>query len=638
MGHSSYGITSSNPIVLLLQHQLLFQRVKEERRGDIIFSKNLFYSFLYLMATKRMKTLFYVHVLTIIIAVIIVVDAWMPSMPIPIPMRSQTQTQTQTINDRHNQNQYFTRLKVSNINIDTVDEKIDVVADAFNTIADDDDDDTDSVDAALIGRNATTTTKSSSLPDFGKTTIEVDTIKLVKKRRKRETKKKIDDYDTTVGMETQEIVEEDKNSKWIRKDLFGSSLVDQTMDELKKDADFQSTLKRVEKVGLAGISREERTQRRRALDKLNVEPFAKFVSSELKKKHEEEQEKETIQSSGTAIAEEEIEEGDHKISISSASSSPPLFHLQRKTPKILQINIGLYCNQACGHCHVESSPMRTTEMMTTQIAAQCLTLLKNTPSITTLDITGGAPELNDNFRYLVSMARAIRGPSLIIIDRCNLTVLQEPGQEDLVEFLKEHRVQIVASLPCYSEDNVDTQRGNGVFERSVSALLALNKAGYGHHHNTYKSDNLQLDLVYNPLGAFLPPPQDKLQEQYTKQLDDNFGILFNSLYTITNMPIKRFADFLHRRGELEEYMELLVRNFNADTLTELMCLDTINIAWDGKIYDCDFNQQLGYSIGVDSIHQGGKTVFDIESLDELQETKIRTDNHCFGCTAGMGSS
>jgi len=212
--------------------------------------------------------------------------------------------------------------------------------------------------------------------------------------------------------------------------------------------------------------------------------------------------------------------------------------------------------------------------------------------------------------------------------------------EELVDFLKEHRVQIVASLPCYSQDNVDTQRGNGVFERSISALLALNAAGYGHHHdqNNNMDNDLQLDLVYNPLGAFLPPPQDKLQEQYTKQLHDNFGILFNSLYTITNMPIKRFADFLHRRGELEEYMELLVRNFNIDTLTELMCLDTINIAWDGKIYDCDFNQQLGYSIGVDSIHKGGKTVFDIESLADLQDTKIRTDNHCFGCTAGMGSS
>lgn len=236
-------------------------------------------------------------------------------------------------------------------------------------------------------------------------------------------------------------------------------------------------------------------------------------------------------------------------------------------------------------------------MMTTDTVVQCLELLKATPSITTLDITGGAPELNANFRYLVSTARAVRGPDLIIIDRCNLTVLQEPGQDDLVEFLQRHRVHIIASLPCYSADNVDTQRGGGVFERSIAGLLALNRAGYGHpstpstqqdDENKDKNDDnggtpLLLDLVYNPLGGFLPPPQEKLQAQYKTQLHDNFGILFNSLYTITNMPIKRFADFLHRRDELEDYMALLVRNFNPDTVSELMCLDTINIGWDGKV-------------------------------------------------------
>mmetsp|Transcript_11100 Transcript_11100/g.22405 ORF Transcript_11100/g.22405 Transcript_11100/m.22405 type:complete len:404 (+) Transcript_11100:251-1462(+) len=328
------------------------------------------------------------------------------------------------------------------------------------------------------------------------------------------------------------------------------------------------------------------------------------------------------------------------------------YRLQRKAPTVLQINIGLYCNQACGHCHVESSPLRTEEMMTAQTAARCLELLKNTPSITTLDITGGAPELNQHFRYLVSTARALRGKDLIIIDRCNLTVLQEPGQEDLVQFLKEYDVHVVASLPCYSAENVDTQRGGGVFERSIAALLALNEVGYGRNReagvdgNDNDNDNadadhsprLQLDLVYNPLGAFLPPPQENLQVQYQKQLAENFGIIFDQLFTITNMPIKRFADFLHRRGELAEYMDLLVRNFNPDTVEQLMCLDTINIGWDGKIYDCDFNQQLGYSIGVDSIHRGGKTVFDIDSLDDLRDVRIRTDNHCFGCTAGMGSS
>jgi radical SAM/Cys-rich protein len=298
---------------------------------------------------------------------------------------------------------------------------------------------------------------------------------------------------------------------------------------------------------------------------------------------------------------------------------------------VLQMNIGLYCNQACGHCHVESSPLRQ-EMMTAETAAQCVKLLAATPSITTLDITGGAPELNDSFRMLVQMAREVR-PDVDIIDRCNLTVLQEPGQEDLVEFLKEHKVIVIASMPCYSEANVDQQRGNGVFERSIAALLALNEAGYG-----IEGSGLQLDLVYNPLGAFLPPEQSKLEQQYTIELEKNFGILFNQLFTMTNMPIKRFADFLHRRGELKDYMELLIRNFNADTTKSLMCLDTVSVGYDGKVFDCDFNQQLGLMVGTDAIHQDGLSVFDMESLGDLQKHEIRTDNHCFGCTAGMGSS
>jgi radical SAM/Cys-rich protein len=431
---------------------------------------------------------------------------------------------------------------------------------------------------------------SSSLPDFGKTSVEVDKIHL-----------------------------EPKKTKWRRQDLFGSSIVKQTLQELEDDEEFQATNEKLKSIGQEAMSKEERTKRRRALDKLGVPSFANFLRQEI-----------------------ETDDG-----------TP--FILKRKTPAIFQINIGLYCNQACAHCHVESSPLRTEEMMTADTAAECLKLLKNTPSITTLDITGGAPELNENFRYLVKMARSIR-PDLEIIDRCNLTVLQEPGQEDLVEFLKENKVHVIASLPCYSADNVDTQRGNGVFERSIAALLALNDAGYS------TDPGLQLDLVYNPLGAFLPPPQEKLEVQYKEQLAENFGILFDSLYTITNMPIKRFADFLHRRDELQGYMDLLVRNFNKDTVANLMCLDTISVGWDGKvsllpltlliwlhvmlikrllsfqIYDCDFNQQLGYAVGVDSIHRGGKSVFDLESLEELIDVRIRTDNHCFGCTAGMGSS
>ena len=357
------------------------------------------------------------------------------------------------------------------------------------------------------------------LPDYGKTSVEVDKIKLSDPKKKN-----------------------DQSTKWRRQDLFGSSIVDETLEALENDEDFQDTRTRLKAIGLEGMTKEERTQRRRALKGLGVPAFSKFLGQKLND-----------------------EENQNKA-----------YHLNRKEPKIFQINIGLYCNQACGHCHVESSPLRTEEMMRAETAARCLEILKNTPSITTLDITGGAPELNENFRFLVKMARSIR-PDLDIIDRCNLTVLQEPGQEDLIDFLKENKVHVIASLPCYSEENVDKQRGNGVFERSIAALLALNEAGYGN------GCDLKLDLVYNPLGAFLPPPQEKLEAQYKDQLDENFGISFNQLFTFTNMPIKRFADFLYRRGELADYMDLLVRNFNEDTVPKLMCMDTISIGWDGKV-------------------------------------------------------
>jgi len=387
--------------------------------------------------------------------------------------------------------------------------------------------------------------------------------------------------------------------KWRRQDLFGESLIEQTVTEMNSDAEFQAVKKKYETIGAAAVTKEERTRRRRALDALGIPSFDQFLAQKM------------------------------DVSV-----------LQRRAPTILQINIGLYCNQACGHCHVESSPLRT-EMMTAEIAAQCLQLLVNTPSIRTLDVTGGAPELNDNFRYLVATARQMN-PDLEIIDRCNLTVLQEPGQEDLVDFLKQHRVRIVASLPCYSEANVDQQRGNGVFERSIAALVALNDAGYG------VDPALPLDLVYNPGGAFLPPSQAALEDQYKKQLKENFGILFNGLFTMTNMPIKRFADFLYRRSELQDYMQLLVDNFNADTVESLMCRDTVSVGYDGKLYDCDFNQQLDYGIASianpddsQSEHQPtrGISVFDVENLGPaLAAYAIRNDNHCFGCTAGMGSS
>lgn len=305
-------------------------------------------------------------------------------------------------------------------------------------------------------------------------------------------------------------------------------------------------------------------------------------------------------------------------------------------------------------------------MMTMEVILQCLTILKNTPSITTLDITGGAPELHEHFRTLISMARTIRPDpnDLDIIDRCNLTVLYEPNQgNDLIQFLQRHHVHIVASLPCYSEANVNAQRGNQVFERSIAALIAFNDAGFGitdlEQDNDDAAPTYKLDLVYNPAGAFLPPPQDKLQEQYKEQLYSNFGIVFNDLFTITNMPIQRFADYLYRRDELIEYMDLLVRNYNPATIENVMCQNTVSIRYDGIIYDCDFNQQLDIPIltmandvtsesddtAIETItQQGGRrrplTVFDISSLDDIlfYHNKIRTDVHCFGCTAGMGSS
>eukprot|EP00457_Paulinella_chromatophora_P010357 gb/GEZN01010457.1/.p1 GENE.gb/GEZN01010457.1/~~gb/GEZN01010457.1/.p1 ORF type:complete len:278 (-),score=27.14 gb/GEZN01010457.1/:86-919(-) len=264
--------------------------------------------------------------------------------------------------------------------------------------------------------------------------------------------------------------------------------------------------------------------------------------------------------------------------------------------------------------------------MSSEVAEQCLLVLRNSPDIKTLDLTGGAPELCQEFRPLVEKASKL---GVEVIDRCNLTVLAEPGQEDLAMFLAKHRVRVVASLPCYSPKNVNTQRGSGVFDRSIAGLLQLNALGYG-----AGDTGLVLDLVYNPLGAFLPPPQEALRDKYKEELLEAFGIRFNDLFTITNMPIKRFADFLYRRGELKDYMELLVRNFNPSATHNLMCRDTISVGWDGLLYDCDFNQQL--ALGMSSPPK--RSIFDIHSLNELRETEIVLDNHCFGCTAGAGSS
>ncbi|GMH53132.1 hypothetical protein TrLO_g6635 [Triparma laevis f. longispina] len=424
----------------------------------------------------------------------------------------------------------------------------------------------------------------SKLPDY-KTSVNVADIKLSRPEKKEKPQvSKATNKDLT------------KVSKWRRKDLHGQTLISATLAEMEVDEDFKRTLQDLKTMGKKKMTLEERKNRRRALDEMGVPDFKDFVKM---KQNEENQ-----------------------------NVTP----LTRSPTQILQLNVGLYCNQACGHCHVESSPRRK-EMMSKETASACLSILKNSPSVTTLDITGGAPELQESFRYIVEEARRLR-PDIDIIDRCNLTVIHEPGQEDLIEFLVEHKVHVIASLPCYSEKNVNQQRGSGVFDRSVSALLALNEEGYG-----VEGSGLVLDLVYNPLGAFLPPPQEALEEKYHEELNENFGITFNNLYTMTNMPVKRFADFLHRRGELNEYMELLVRNFNLDTTDNLMCTNTVSVGYDGKIYDCDFNNQLGFAIGSSKVFdEDAKNVSDVESLEELLNDGIQFDNHCYGCTAGMGSS
>jgi radical SAM/Cys-rich protein len=288
----------------------------------------------------------------------------------------------------------------------------------------------------------------------------------------------------------------------------------------------------------------------------------------------------------------------------------------------VQVNVGKICNQACQHCHVEAGPKRT-ESMSMDTAERVLSLLKSSPAVNTVDITGGAPELNPHFRRLVAESRAQR---LHVIDRCNLTILLEPGFEDLPIFLAQHRVEVIASLPCYTRDNVDAQRGRGVFDKSVEALQLLNRLGYG------IDPALALNLVYNPLGASLPPPQNALETDYKRHLQEDFGIRFNRLFTITNMPIRRFDDFLMRTGQKETYMKLLFDRFNAATLEHLMCRSLISIGWDGQLYDCDFNQMLDLPVS------NPVTIWDIESFDAAGCEPIATAHHCFGCAAGAGSS
>ena len=301
--------------------------------------------------------------------------------------------------------------------------------------------------------------------------------------------------------------------------------------------------------------------------------------------------------------------------------------LRRTRPEILQVNVGKLCNLTCMHCHVNAGPKRK-EIMTRETIHRVIQWLAGT-EITTIDLTGGAPEMIPDFRLFIDEVKRLQ-PSRHIIDRCNLTILLEAGYEGLGEFLAGNNVEIVASMPCYSAENVNAQRGEGVFDGSIAALQLLNSLGYG------IVPELPLHLVYNPVDAFLPPSQDELEADYKRELQKHFGVVFNKLYALANLPIGRFASYLRRRGKLEEYMELLVHAFNPATVSGLMCRNTISVGWRGEVYDCDFNQQLGMQW---SSNGGSKRLFlwDIDP-DSLEDRDIMTGDHCFGCTAGAGSS
>lgn len=298
--------------------------------------------------------------------------------------------------------------------------------------------------------------------------------------------------------------------------------------------------------------------------------------------------------------------------------------LLRGRLRTLQVNVGKLCNMACHHCHVDAGPRRT-EVMPRDVAERLIELLARHPDVEVVDLTGGASELNPHFRWLVGESRRL---GRRVIDRCNLTVLHEPGLADLPAFLAENQVEIVASLPCYGAENVERQRGRGAFEKSVEALRTLNQLGYGRPGSA-----LKLSLVYNPVGASLPPPQGKLELRYKEELSRLFGIEFHDLLTITNMPIKRFAHALQRDGQLDEYMSLLVNQFNVATVPGLMCRSLVSVGWDGALYDCDFNQMLEVPLGA-----GARTIWEIESFDTIERARIATAGHCFGCSAGAGSS
>ena len=305
--------------------------------------------------------------------------------------------------------------------------------------------------------------------------------------------------------------------------------------------------------------------------------------------------------------------------------------LSRKRLSTLQVNLGYLCNQSCVHCHVDAGPHRT-EMMDDELLGLISQALK-ARSIETLDLTGGAPELHQGFKRIVMEARA---QGVRVIDRCNLTILFEPGQEDLADFLAAQKVEVVASMPCYSLENVDKQRGKGVFDLSIAALQKLNALGYGQ-----PGTGLILNLVYNPQGASLPPNQSNLQADYKRELLSHFGIVFNELFALTNMPIKRFGSMLISKKTFAPYMQLLRDNFLAENLEHVMCRSTVSVDWQGYLYDCDFNQQLELAIPTEINPEATAInrphLRDLLSKDPMGQA-IRVADHCYGCTAGQGSS
>jgi len=295
---------------------------------------------------------------------------------------------------------------------------------------------------------------------------------------------------------------------------------------------------------------------------------------------------------------------------------PPL---RRKTLETLQVNLGYLCNQSCIHCHVNAGPNRT-ELMSLENIEHILSFIRNNPDIRTLDLTGGAPEMNSHFEYLVKQATSL---NIQVIDRCNLTILSEPGYTHIADFLAQNKVEVTASLPCYLAENVDKQRGKGTFEASIQGLKKLNKLGYGKPNS-----KLILNLVFNPQGPNLPPPQEKLEQAYKEHLRDEFDIEFNHLFTITNMPIQRFGSTLISKGTFNSYM----RTLNLDSV---MCRNLLSIDWQGYTYDCDFNQMLNLDL-----HIRGKVRNHISELSQaiLDNNPIVIKDHCYGCTAGQGSS